>query len=37
MEAVLFVEGRSEPLAARASGAIAEDVATAVAKQLEGE
>ena len=37
MEAVLFVEGRSDPLAARASGAIAEDVATAVAKQLGGE
>jgi len=37
MDAVLFVEGRSEPLAAHASGAVAEEVAAEVARQLGGE
>jgi hydroxymethylbilane synthase len=37
MDAVLFVEGRSEPVAGRASGVIAEDVAASVARQLGGE
>ena len=36
MDAVLFTEGRSEPLEARASGAIAEEVAANVARQLGG-
>jgi hydroxymethylbilane synthase len=36
MEAVLFTEGRSEPLAARASGTVAEEVAADVARQLSG-
>jgi hydroxymethylbilane synthase len=37
MDAVLFIEGRSEPLAAHASGVVAEEVAAEVARQLGGE
>jgi hydroxymethylbilane synthase len=37
MDAVLFVEGRDQPLEARASGAVAEEVAADVARQLGGE